>query len=62
MSDEQDGVGRRFSPQQKVAILREHLVEKVPVSEVSDKHGLNLTATIPGRLGLGVLTAAECGT
>jgi transposase-like protein len=31
---------RSFTPQQKVAILREHLLEKVPVSEVCDKHGL----------------------
>lgn len=40
MSDEQNGVRRRFTAQQKVAILREHLVEKVPVSQVCDKHGL----------------------
>jgi transposase-like protein len=47
MSDEQDernGVRRRFTAQQKVAVLKEHLVEKVPVSEVCDKHGLNPTA------------------
>jgi len=44
MSDEQDGVRRRFTAQQKVAVLREHLVEKVPVSQVCDKHGLNPTA------------------
>ena len=43
MSDEQEGVRRRFTAQEKVAILREHLVEKVPVSEVCDKHGLNPT-------------------
>jgi transposase-like protein len=41
MSDEQNGVRRRFTAQQKVAILREHLVEKTAVSEVCDKHGLN---------------------
>jgi len=44
MSDEQKGVRRRFTAQQKVAILKEHLVEKAAVSEVCDKHGLNPTA------------------
>jgi transposase len=43
MSDEQEGVRRRFTAQEKVAVLREHLVEKVPVSQVCDKHGLNPT-------------------
>ena len=31
---------RSFIPEQKAAILREHLLEKIPVSEVCDKHGL----------------------
>ena len=31
---------RQFTPQQKVAILREHLVEHVPVSDLCDKHKL----------------------
>ena len=47
MSDEQNGrngVRRRFAAQQKVAILKEHLVEKAPISEVCDRHGLNPTA------------------
>ena len=44
MSDEPKGVRLRFTAQQKVAILREHLVDKTPVSEVCDKHGLNPTA------------------
>jgi transposase-like protein len=44
MSDEQDGVRRRFTAQEKVAILREHFIDKVPVSQVCDKHGLNPTA------------------
>ena len=44
MSDEQKRVRRRFTAQQKVAILKEHLVEKVAVSEVCDKHGINPTA------------------
>ena len=34
---------RNFSGSEKMAILREHLVDKVPVSEVCDKHGLNPT-------------------
>jgi len=44
MSDEQNGVRRRFTAQEKVAILREHFIDKVPVSQVCDKHGLNPTA------------------
>jgi transposase-like protein len=31
---------RSFTPEQKVAILREHLVEKVAVSDLCEKHGL----------------------
>src|SRR5262249_54768181 len=31
---------RSFTPQQKVAILRAHLVEKVAVSDLCEKHGL----------------------
>ena len=31
---------RNFSPAEKVAILREHLVERVPVSDVCEKHGI----------------------
>jgi transposase len=34
---------RQFTPQQKVAILREHLVEQVPVSDLCDKHKLHPT-------------------
>jgi transposase-like protein len=44
MSDEQENLRRRFTAQQKVAVLKEHLVEKVPVSQVCDKHGINPTA------------------
>jgi transposase-like protein len=29
---------RHFTPEQKVAILREHLLDKAPVSEVCDRH------------------------
>ena len=33
---------RKFlTPEQKVVILREHLIEKVPVSQVCDKHGVS---------------------
>src|SRR5262245_13799949 len=31
---------RHFTPEQKVALLREHLVEKVPVSDLCEKHGI----------------------
>jgi transposase-like protein len=31
-----------YAGQQKIAILREHLVENVPVSEVCKKHGISV--------------------
>ena len=31
---------RHFTPEQKVALLREHLVDKVPVSDICEKHGI----------------------
>ena len=34
---------RNCSGPEKTAILREHLIDRVPVSEVCDKHGLNPT-------------------
>lgn len=34
------GQRRSFTPEQKVAILREHLVEKTAVSDVCEKHGI----------------------
>jgi transposase-like protein len=34
---------RNFTPQQKVSILREHLVEHVPVSDVCGKHQIQPT-------------------
>jgi len=43
MHEEQNGQRRRFSAAEKVAILREHFLEKVPVSQVCEKHGLNPT-------------------
>ena len=37
------GQRRNFSGPGKMAVLREHLIDKVPVSEVCEKHGLNPT-------------------
>mgnify|MGYP003580477472 CR=1 FL=1 len=34
---------RQFTPQEKVAVLREDLVEHVPVSDLCDKHKLHRT-------------------
>jgi transposase len=31
---------RHFTPEQKVALLREHLVEKVPISDICEKNGI----------------------
>ena len=31
-------IRRHFTPEQKVSILREHLLDKVPISEVCDRH------------------------
>ncbi len=32
---------KKFSPQEKVRLLRLHLIEKEPVSDICDAHGLN---------------------
>jgi len=37
------GKRRKFSAQEKVRILRRHLVDKVLVSELCDEHGLHPT-------------------
>lgn len=34
---------RQYSAQEKVRILREHFLDKVPISDVCDRHGLNPT-------------------
>jgi len=34
---------RSYTPEQKVAILREHLLEKTPVSDLCDKHKIHPT-------------------
>jgi transposase-like protein len=31
---------RHFTPEQKVAILRAHLLEKIPVSDLCEQHGI----------------------
>jgi transposase len=31
---------KHHAPEEKVAILRRHLLEQVPLSEICDKHGL----------------------
>jgi transposase len=34
---------RQFSPHQKVAILRQHLIEQIPISELCEKHQIQPT-------------------
>ena len=34
---------RCFTPQQKAAVVREHLIDRVPVSDLCDKHGIQPT-------------------
>ena len=34
---------RNFTGAEKMAILREHLIERVPISEVCEKHGVQPT-------------------
>jgi len=34
---------RHFTPEQKVALLREHFLDKVPVSDICEKHGIAVT-------------------
>ena len=34
---------QNFTAEQKVSILREHLIEAVPVSQLCDKHGISVT-------------------
>ena len=34
---------QRFSPEQKVAIVRRRLIEQVPVSDLCDEHGIHPT-------------------
>jgi transposase-like protein len=60
---------RRYSPEEKAKILRLHLLQQVPISEICEKHGIhptmfyqwqkalfeNAAAALEGRHG-----AAEC--
>lgn len=41
--NEQPNSRRHFSPEAKIKILRLHLLEKIPVSEVCEKHQLTPT-------------------
>jgi transposase-like protein len=34
---------RTDTPEQKASILREHLIERTPVSDLCDKHGIHPT-------------------
>jgi transposase len=34
------GPGRRFSPEEKAKIVRLHLLEQVPISEICEKQGI----------------------
>jgi len=34
---------KRYSSQEKAAILREHLIDSVPVFDLCDKHGIHPT-------------------
>ena len=34
---------RHFTPEQKVALLREHFLDKVPVSDLCERHGISVT-------------------
>jgi transposase len=43
MNDEAGDGRRKHSAEEKVAILRQHLIEGVPVSKVCEEHGLNPT-------------------
>ncbi len=33
---------KTLTPEQKVAVVRQHLLEKVPVSQVCEQHGINV--------------------
>ena len=43
MSNENANTRRHHSPEDKIQILRQHLLEKVPISEVCQKHQINPT-------------------
>lgn len=33
--------GKTLTPEQKIAIVRQHLIEKIPVSTLCDEHGIS---------------------
>lgn len=41
--NDSEGLRRHFSPEDKIKILRLHLLEKIPVSEVCEKHQITPT-------------------
>jgi len=41
------GKRKNYTPDEKVAILKRHLVEKVPVSDLCDELGLKPTVACP---------------
>jgi transposase-like protein len=43
MNNENSNSRRHFSPEEKVKILRQHLLEGSPISEVCEKHRINPT-------------------
>jgi len=40
MSDSGKRGRRHFTPRQKVAIVKQHLVDRRPISDLSDEHGI----------------------
>ena len=34
---------KRYSPREKIAVLREHLIDRTPVADICDKYGLQPT-------------------
>jgi hypothetical protein len=43
---------KHYSPEEKVAILRRHLLEKEPISKLCDEQGLQRTVFYPSGLDL----------
>jgi len=43
MSNENTNSRRHYSPEEKVRILRQHLLEGIPISAVCEKEGINPT-------------------
>jgi transposase-like protein len=41
--DQTEIIRRHFTPDQKIAILRQHLLEAVPISTLCDQHQINPT-------------------